>query len=151
MTRNGETFLLLKPKEVLKKESVMTVLSRQPLTQLKPPLVKMSKFPFAHRVWNGKKTLASDGKAPSEFQTMWSIKKQDLEHKEMLSKMKILDSLVARQESLAEYEEALEKKLIYELLLISSSLSRSLSLYFLCSSCVIFFQFLCLVLFIFVL
>lgn len=40
---------------------------------------------------------------------MWNIKKQDLEHKERMSKMKILDSLVARQEPLAEYEEALEK------------------------------------------
>ena len=50
----------------------------------------------------------------SEFQRMWDIKKKDLAVKERLSKMKLLDSLIAKQE-LAEYEEALKKKLINEL------------------------------------
>ncbi|KAF8117431.1 hypothetical protein N665_0010s0008, partial [Sinapis alba] len=41
---------------------------------------------------------------------------QDLAMKEKLSKMSLLDSLLAKKESLAEYEEALKKKLINELL-----------------------------------
>ncbi|KAF2543923.1 hypothetical protein F2Q68_00032829 [Brassica cretica] len=43
---------------------------------------------------------------------MWDIKQKDLEVKERLSKMKILESLIAKTEPLAEYEEALKKKLI---------------------------------------
>ncbi|KAF3499130.1 hypothetical protein F2Q69_00041494 [Brassica cretica] len=46
---------------------------------------------------------------------MWSIKKEDLVMKERLSKMKLLESLVAKQVLLADYEEALKKKLIDEL------------------------------------
>ncbi|KAG2268336.1 hypothetical protein Bca52824_062891 [Brassica carinata] len=57
-----------------------------------------------------------DGKELSEFQTMWSIKKQDLALKERMSKMKVLDSLIAKQGPLADYEEALKKKLIHELM-----------------------------------
>ncbi|XP_013639230.1 PREDICTED: glutathione S-transferase T3-like [Brassica oleracea var. oleracea] len=62
-----------------------------------------------------KKTMV-DGKELSEFQTMWSIKKQDLALKERMSKMKVLDSLIAKQGPLADYEEALKKKLIHELM-----------------------------------
>ena len=47
---------------------------------------------------------------------MWSIKKEDMAMKERLSKMKLLDSLIAKPEPLHEYEEALKKKLIYDLL-----------------------------------
>ena len=47
---------------------------------------------------------------------MWNIKMQDLTMKEKLSKMKLLQSLLAKTEPLAEYEEALKKKLITELL-----------------------------------
>ncbi|KAF3610539.1 hypothetical protein DY000_02050420 [Brassica cretica] len=43
---------------------------------------------------------------------MWSIKKEDLVMKERLSKMKLLESLIAKQVPLADYEEALKKKLI---------------------------------------
>ena len=50
MTRNGVNFLLLKPKVVLKRGSVMRVHNLQPLTQPKPPLVKTRKEPFIHRV-----------------------------------------------------------------------------------------------------
>lgn len=46
---------------------------------------------------------------------MWNIKQQDLTSKERLSKMKLLDSLIAIQE-LVDYEEALKKKLIDELM-----------------------------------
>ncbi|KAF8113145.1 hypothetical protein N665_0055s0010 [Sinapis alba] len=72
----------------------------------RPPGVKAAKG-------LGKKTV---GKALSEFQSMWSIKKQDLAMKERLSKMGLLDSLIAKKEPLADYEEALKRKLINELL-----------------------------------
>ncbi|XP_048638510.1 glutathione S-transferase T3-like [Brassica napus] len=63
-----------------------------------PPDVKVAKG-------RGKKTMA-EGKAVSEFQRMWSIKKEDLAIKERLTKIKLLDSLIAKAEPLAEYEEA---------------------------------------------
>ncbi|XP_013721574.1 glutathione S-transferase T3-like [Brassica napus] len=80
----------------------------------RPPGVKASKG-------HGKKKMA-EGKEKqsrmtfSEFQSMWSLKKEDLSQKEKLSKIKLLDSLLAKQEPLADYEEALKKKLINELL-----------------------------------
>ncbi|KAF3554609.1 hypothetical protein F2Q69_00015156 [Brassica cretica] len=46
-----------------------------------------------------------DGKELAEFQTMWSMKKKDLALKESLSKIKLLDTLIARQGTLADYEE----------------------------------------------
>ncbi|KAG2246698.1 hypothetical protein Bca52824_086326 [Brassica carinata] len=52
----------------------------------------------------------------NEFQRMWDIKQQDLAMKEMLSEMSLLDSLIAKKEPLAEYEEALKKKLISDLM-----------------------------------
>ena len=57
-----------------------------------------------------------EGKELSEFHTMWRIKQQDLAMKEKLSKMKLLDSLIVKQEPLVDYEEALKKKLINELM-----------------------------------
>uniref|UniRef100_A0A0D3DCC0 Myb-like domain-containing protein n=1 Tax=Brassica oleracea var. oleracea TaxID=109376 RepID=A0A0D3DCC0_BRAOL len=75
----------------------------------RPPGVKASKG-------NGKQQTKAEGKALAEFQSMWSIKKEDLAIKERLSKMKLLDSLLAKQEPLADYEEALKKKIITELL-----------------------------------
>ncbi|KAF2531203.1 hypothetical protein F2Q70_00032076 [Brassica cretica] len=42
----------------------------------------------------------------SEFQTMCTIKQEDLAVKERLGKMKLLDSLIAKQEPLADEEEA---------------------------------------------
>ena len=73
----------------------------------RPPGVKAAK---------GKKTKVEGNDRISEFQTMWSIKQQDLVIKERLSKMILLDSLLAKKEPLADYEEALKKKLINELL-----------------------------------
>ncbi|KAF3533373.1 hypothetical protein DY000_02037915 [Brassica cretica] len=57
-----------------------------------------------------------EGKELSDFQSMWSLKKADLQLKERLSKMRMLESLVAKQAPLADYEEALKKKLIAELI-----------------------------------
>ncbi|XP_013583467.1 PREDICTED: glutathione S-transferase T3-like [Brassica oleracea var. oleracea] len=64
---------------------------------------------------SSKRTIV-DGKALSEFQTMWSIKEKDLGGKETLSKMGLLDRLIAKTEPLSEEEEALKKKLIREML-----------------------------------
>ncbi|KAF2599059.1 hypothetical protein F2Q68_00011319 [Brassica cretica] len=47
---------------------------------------------------------------------MWSIKQHDLAMKDRLSKMRLLESLIAKKYPLAEYEEALKKKLDDELL-----------------------------------
>uniref|UniRef100_A0A0D3BFK2 No apical meristem-associated C-terminal domain-containing protein n=1 Tax=Brassica oleracea var. oleracea TaxID=109376 RepID=A0A0D3BFK2_BRAOL len=66
----------------------------------------------------GKKTKVEGKDRISEFQTMWSTKQQDLVIKERLSKMRLTDSLLAQKEPLADYEEALKKKLINELLSI---------------------------------
>ncbi|KAF3558120.1 hypothetical protein F2Q69_00011864 [Brassica cretica] len=52
----------------------------------------------------------------SDFKTVWSIKKQDLDMKERLSKINLLDSLIGKQGPLADYEEALKKKLVDELM-----------------------------------
>ncbi|KAF8087230.1 hypothetical protein N665_0594s0006 [Sinapis alba] len=62
------------------------------------------------------KKPVDEGKDLSEFQSMWSIKKEDLAIKERLCKMKIFESLVAKQVPLEDYEEALKKKLINELM-----------------------------------
>ncbi|KAF3571773.1 hypothetical protein F2Q69_00060300 [Brassica cretica] len=64
---------------------------------------------------SSKRTIV-DGKALSEFQTMWSIKEKDLGGKETLSKMGLLDRLIAKTEPLSEEEESLKKKLITEML-----------------------------------
>ena len=47
---------------------------------------------------------------------MWTIKQEDLAMKERLSTMSLLDSLIGKKEPLAEYEEAIKKKLINDLL-----------------------------------
>ena len=46
---------------------------------------------------------------------MWTIKQQDLAAKEKLSKMNMLQSLLGKNEPLADYEESLKKKLINDL------------------------------------
>uniref|UniRef100_A0A0D3BXU4 Myb-like domain-containing protein n=1 Tax=Brassica oleracea var. oleracea TaxID=109376 RepID=A0A0D3BXU4_BRAOL len=63
----------------------------------RPPGVKAAKA-------RSRKPLV-DGKELAEFQTMWSMKKEDLALKENLSKIKLLDTLIARQGTLADYEE----------------------------------------------
>uniref|UniRef100_A0A0D3ARM5 No apical meristem-associated C-terminal domain-containing protein n=1 Tax=Brassica oleracea var. oleracea TaxID=109376 RepID=A0A0D3ARM5_BRAOL len=52
----------------------------------------------------------------SKFQTMWEIKQQDLAKMDRLTKMRLLESLLAKKEPLDDYEEALKKKLIIECL-----------------------------------
>lgn len=62
----------------------------------------------------GKKPMVEE-KALKEFESMWSIKQQDLAAKENLSRMSILNALIAKKEPLADYEEALKKKLISDM------------------------------------
>nr|VDD26580.1 unnamed protein product [Brassica oleracea] len=64
------------------------------------------------------KKTAADGKELSQFQTMWSLKKEDLALKERLSKIKLLDRLHAKEGPLPDYEEPLKKKLIDEFMSI---------------------------------
>ncbi|XP_018508590.1 glutathione S-transferase T3-like [Brassica rapa] len=70
----------------------------------RPPGVKASKA-------SGKQT-AVDDKTLLKFENMWTIKQKDLEAKERLSKMRMLESLIGKNEPLAEYEEVLKKNLI---------------------------------------
>jgi len=77
----------------------------------------------------GKKTMAEET-VHAEFQRMCNIKQQDLAVKEKdlvvkekdlvvkekVSKMSLLDSLIAKKEPLGDYEEALKKKLISDLI-----------------------------------
>ncbi|KAF8101291.1 hypothetical protein N665_0208s0073 [Sinapis alba] len=72
----------------------------------RPPGVKAAKS-------RGKKPL-EERKGLSEFEEMWSIKQEDLSRKERLSKLGLLDRLLAKTEPLPEYEECLKKKLINE-------------------------------------
>ncbi|KAG2257236.1 hypothetical protein Bca4012_094413 [Brassica carinata] len=77
-------------------------------TTNRPPGVKAAKA--------GSKKKMGDGKDLSKFQTIWSIKKEDLALKEKLSKIKLLETLIAKQGPLADYEETLKQKLITELM-----------------------------------
>ncbi|WZZ04485.1 hypothetical protein YC2023_090406 [Brassica napus] len=53
----------------------------------------------------------------ASFETMWIIKQQDLKMKERVSKMRLLERLLAKEEPLADYEEALKKQLSIELMM----------------------------------
>ncbi|XP_013633380.1 PREDICTED: glutathione S-transferase T3-like [Brassica oleracea var. oleracea] len=64
---------------------------------------------------HGKHKNKTEIHSPAGFQSMWDIKKEDLAIKERVSKIKLLEILIAKTEPLAGYEEALEKKLITEL------------------------------------
>ncbi|KAG2306321.1 hypothetical protein Bca52824_026069 [Brassica carinata] len=64
---------------------------------------------------HGKKTNA-EGKALAEFEGIMDLKREDMIRKERLSKIKILDRLMAKPEPLGEGEEALKNKLITEML-----------------------------------
>ncbi|XP_022553265.2 glutathione S-transferase T3-like [Brassica napus] len=72
---------------------------------------------------SGVKASKARGKNPqaeekrlSDFQSMWSIKQNDLAMKERLSKLRILENLLAKDPPLADYEEVIMKKLINELM-----------------------------------
>ncbi|KAL0795373.1 hypothetical protein Bca101_066750 [Brassica carinata] len=52
------------------------------------------------------------GKAQVDYERVWEIKKEDLEMKERLSKLAILDTLLQRKEPLSEAEEVVKNKLL---------------------------------------
>ena len=90
---------LQKPKEAEKKrkcEDGADSSSSQATKMKHPPGIKAAKA-------SGKKTMAEEN-AMKEFHTMWSIKQQDLAMKDRLSKMRLLESLIAKKDPLAEYE-----------------------------------------------
>ena len=64
---------------------------------------------------SGKKNMVEE-KALKEFESMWAIKQQDLAAKDKLSRMRLLESLLAKKEPLTEYEEALKKKIISDIM-----------------------------------
>nr|ACB59212.1 unknown protein [Brassica oleracea] len=74
----------------------------------RPPGVKASKR------GSGKRTN-EDLKDLSEIKSLWAIKEKDLEVKERLSKMGLLETLIAKKEPLSEFEEALKTNLISEM------------------------------------
>ncbi|KAF2588263.1 hypothetical protein F2Q70_00038030 [Brassica cretica] len=74
----------------------------------RPPGVKAAKA-------SGKKPMVQEN-AVNEFEKMWSIRQHDLVVKERLSKMSLLEGLIAKQEPLAEDEASLKKKLISDLM-----------------------------------
>lgn len=75
----------------------------------RPPGVKASKRGCAKRT-------VKDGKDLAEIHSLWAIKEKDLEVKERLSRMGLLETLIAKKVPLSEVEEALKTKLITELL-----------------------------------
>ena len=78
----------------------------------RPPGVKAAK---AGSGKGSKCPEANAGKGLSQFQTMWTIKKEDLALKEKLEKIKLLNTLLAREGPLAASEETLKEQLITEL------------------------------------
>ncbi|XP_033141171.1 glutathione S-transferase T3-like [Brassica rapa] len=78
----------------------------------RPPGVKAAK---AGSGKGSKCPEANAGKGLSQFQTMWTIKKEDLVLKEKLGKIKLLNTLLAREGPLAASEETLKEQLITEL------------------------------------
>ncbi|KAF2541329.1 hypothetical protein F2Q68_00032830 [Brassica cretica] len=86
----------------------------QPSETKRPAGVKASKA-------RGKGTMAEES-VTNGFQSMWDIKQKDLEVKDRLSKMSILEALIAKKEPLADYEEALKKKLISQGSVMESSI-----------------------------
>ncbi|KAF3557900.1 hypothetical protein F2Q69_00013141 [Brassica cretica] len=65
---------------------------------------------------SSKKRKCDDGGDSSASQATENKRPRELLMKERLSKMSLLDSLTGKQEPLAEYEEALKKKLITDLM-----------------------------------
>ena len=57
-----------------------------------------------------------DEQTMNGFQTMWTIKQQDLAAKSMLCKMSLLEGFIGKKEPLSECEDALKKKLISDLM-----------------------------------
>ncbi|KAG2298154.1 hypothetical protein Bca52824_034626 [Brassica carinata] len=57
---------------------------------------------------------SSQGKVVEDYKSMWELKTEDLAMKEKLSKLAILDTLLAKKDPLSESEEAVKNKLLAE-------------------------------------
>ncbi|CDY18325.1 BnaC09g30750D [Brassica napus] len=55
-----------------------------------------------------------DRKSVAEYSTIWEMKKEDIMMKEKLSKLAILDTLLAKKDPLTEAEEVVKNKLLAE-------------------------------------
>ena len=113
MTRSGVIYLHKEPQKKRKGEDgAQSSTSRATEgvageTVDRPPGVKAAKR-------SGKKPMEEE-KGREEFERVWSYKQEDLSRREKLSKIGLLDRLLARTEPLPDYEETLKKKLITEL------------------------------------
>ncbi|KAL0728648.1 hypothetical protein Bca4012_024741 [Brassica carinata] len=58
------------------------------------------------------KRNTAQGKSVAEYTTLWEMKKEDLAMKERLSKLVILDTLLAKSQPLTEAEEVVKNKLL---------------------------------------
>ena len=54
----------------------------------------------------------TQGKTVDEYKSIWEMKKEDLTMKEKLSKLAILDALLAKKNQLSEAEEIVKNKLL---------------------------------------
>ncbi|WZZ19477.1 hypothetical protein YC2023_112566 [Brassica napus] len=88
----------------------------EPTEEERPPGVKAAKGKNKKNA-KGEETL-------SQFQTMWEIKQKDLVSKDRITKMRLLDRLLAKQEPLDEVENDLRKKLILEHWSVSEEKTR---------------------------
>ena len=98
------SFHLLRTKEPLKKrkcEDGADSSASQADSKKRPPGVKASKA-------SGKKTVDQE-KTVNEFEKVWTIKQKDLEAKERLSKMSLLDSLIGKKNLWLSMKKPLRK------------------------------------------
>ena len=58
------------------------------------------------------KRSSCKGRDLDEVKTIWEFKKEDLEMKEKLSKLAILDTLLTREQPLSDAEEVVKNKLL---------------------------------------
>ncbi|XP_018466155.1 glutathione S-transferase T3 [Raphanus sativus] len=77
-------------------------------TNKRPPGIKAAKA--------SAKKKAGQAQSLGEFESMWSIKNEDLKRKEGLCKMNLLEKLMGKTEPLTESEEGLKQKLIDDLM-----------------------------------
>ncbi|KAL1195278.1 Glutathione S-transferase T3 [Cardamine amara subsp. amara] len=78
----------------------------------RPPGVKASKAKAKRSI----KGVEEDIKALKEYQSIWEIKQQDYKLREKHSKLKVLESLLAKTEPLSEIDMALNNKLATDML-----------------------------------
>ncbi|XP_024010663.1 glutathione S-transferase T2-like [Eutrema salsugineum] len=89
----------------------------QPEEETGPEVDEATIRPLGVKAAKGKgKRPALDSKQVADLHTVWSIKKEDLAIKERLTKMGLLESLLAKKEPLTEPEEGFKNKLMADLM-----------------------------------